>query len=343
VNEFSTDKKLSKMVRAVLRGETADCAVAFWGRGSSNLFSSELKAVRVICNLASGATNPYELEKFIKRPSFQVRQCDRLHAKVYIGDMKAVVTSANASGNGLGLEGTEQDGWVEAGFVVDEIAPIREWFDCLWADAQLVREISDRDMAQARDAWRMRRVGRPSVPFDKFDPAQERLPLIVWYNGSDWEYNDESIQRQLNTPEIDDIKSRIDDGQEPRCEEDNSVLRDRWILNWRMTQAGRADKRTRPSWVYLGHTILRRAWYYQDEANHSRDVVLTEDKPPPIPFDATTDKLFYDVFSELIGESRYDFFRSDDADWNWKQVDNMGHEFWKELYKCYIRNLTQDS
>src|SRR5260370_12839276 len=205
MGEFLSGDRLNEVVREVLRSRSVRCAVAFWGRGAVDLLNTEVEEAQIICNLESGATNPNEIEKLINTGWFEVRQCDTVQAKVYIGDRKAVITSANASANGLGLEAVEQGSWIEAGILVDDITATRGWFDTLWADKHRVREITDEDLRQARDAWRLRRTGRPSVgSFATFDPKQERAPLIIWYDNTPWEYDEKNIHDNLHYPKIDD-------------------------------------------------------------------------------------------------------------------------------------------
>jgi hypothetical protein len=84
-------------------GDRFHCAVAFWGKRSETLIDSDRRRnVKLICNLKMGGTNPNVVRKI---PRDLVKQIDTLHAKVYIGDNFAGVTSANASANGPGLEG----------------------------------------------------------------------------------------------------------------------------------------------------------------------------------------------------------------------------------------------
>lgn len=82
--------------------------MAFWGKGAESLIFPRPPHLQIVCNLKSGATNPKVIESI---PRAFVRQHDALHAKVYIGDDTAIICSANASANGLGFEGREQDLW----------------------------------------------------------------------------------------------------------------------------------------------------------------------------------------------------------------------------------------
>src|SRR5258708_33098358 len=123
-------------------------------------------------------------------------------------------------------------------------------FGTVGAEKQRVREITDEDLRQARDAWRLRRTGRPSVgSFPTFDPKQERPPLIIWYDNTPWEYDEKSIQDQLNDAKIDDdIKRRIADGQDPEDLENLPILQDRWALMGRTAQTWVPERRSRLCW-----------------------------------------------------------------------------------------------
>lgn len=63
-----------------------------------------------------------------------LRQSDYLHAKVYIGQEAAIVTSANASANGLGLEGHEQACWLAMclNLMIAVIAALSGFVGMLW-------------------------------------------------------------------------------------------------------------------------------------------------------------------------------------------------------------------
>ncbi len=83
-----------------------DCAVAFWCKGAEALIPKNVKP-RIICDLTSGGTNPQVVRDFLERCKDKVKHLDSLHAKVYVGKNAAIVTSANASINGLGFEGND--------------------------------------------------------------------------------------------------------------------------------------------------------------------------------------------------------------------------------------------
>ena len=90
-------------------------AVAFWGIGAGedlNILRLGSRA-KVLCNLATGGTNPREIAN-LRNAGVRVLQSDDLHAKVYLFPGGAVIGSSNASANGLSLQGAECAGWNEA-------------------------------------------------------------------------------------------------------------------------------------------------------------------------------------------------------------------------------------
>jgi len=91
-----------------------------------------------------GGTNPFAIVALQKKDVI-VRHLDTLHAKVYIGDEDAVVTSANASKNGLGLDNETGPFWLEAGVIVSSQIAI-SWFNSLWHASNIVKS-SDLDIA----------------------------------------------------------------------------------------------------------------------------------------------------------------------------------------------------
>lgn len=136
-------------------------AVAFWGRGADSIIKPRLgQTVKLICNLASGATNPDVIDALRNKKGISLRQHDRLHAKVIVGGRRALVGSANLSSNGLNLEGSEISGWEEAGLVTadsKQVGAIKEWFTMMWAESRPIRES---EVEEARRKWKERRATR---------------------------------------------------------------------------------------------------------------------------------------------------------------------------------------
>ena len=61
------------------------CALAFWGKCEEVYTLKELAAetaVRAICNLKMGGTNPKIIRELMKEENKEFRHCNILHAKV---------------------------------------------------------------------------------------------------------------------------------------------------------------------------------------------------------------------------------------------------------------------
>jgi hypothetical protein len=184
---ITSEKYLSQVTALIEESDRLDIAVAFWGEGSNSLLArSSDKLVRVICNLASGGTNPHPIEQLLKQ-GVNLRQLDDLHAKVVLGSQSALVGSANFSTNGLQLEGSEVRGWSEAGLSTcsaSDLHEIAQWFEAEWDRA---RPVEASDLKRALSKWKLRRAARPRVKqvkslidFSPADVKDRNLYVIIW-------------------------------------------------------------------------------------------------------------------------------------------------------------------
>src|SRR2546421_3991644 len=146
--EFLTDQALHNAVSRITKSKRLRCAVAFWGNGAENLIGRFARRdIKIVCNLNHVGTNPLIIGRF---PRARVRRNDALHAKVYIGDVHTVVTSANASASGLGFDGINPDCWIEAGIRFRTTKQVLRWFDRLWSGSY---KLTDKDIETAIAAW----------------------------------------------------------------------------------------------------------------------------------------------------------------------------------------------
>lgn len=136
------------------------CAVAFLGLASIELLRNSSPETKIICNLESGATNPYAIEQLITL-GIQVKTIGNLHTKVYLVEgEQAVVGSANLSANGLSYEDGEVNGWLEAGVLVKDketLAEINTWFDMQW---EVALEITPSLIENTKKLWERKRNKR---------------------------------------------------------------------------------------------------------------------------------------------------------------------------------------
>lgn len=158
---FLTDSDNTRRVRELIStSEHIDLGVAFLGDEAVRILQ-RAKSSRVICNLSSGGTNPNAVKRIREFNNIDIRSNDLLHAKVYLTRNEAIITSANLSANGLGLEEDEIATWQEAGMLVrdkEELARIQSWFEGLWAKSKY---ITDDDIENALSVWKKRRRNRP--------------------------------------------------------------------------------------------------------------------------------------------------------------------------------------
>jgi hypothetical protein len=72
------------IVELISNSSQIDCAVAFWGRGATDLFkSTRQKSIRIICDLMSGACNPDVIRELMNLGA-EIKMVDGMHAKIYL-------------------------------------------------------------------------------------------------------------------------------------------------------------------------------------------------------------------------------------------------------------------
>lgn len=130
-----TGNDLATAIKHLLTGTDIRCAVAFWGIGAETLLNKAGDAQpRIICDVMLGGTSPNALRALGAPKNEDLRHIPGFHAKVYISDRGAIIGSANASRNGVGLDGPPV--LTEAGvrFAPDSEAfrQAESWFETQW-------------------------------------------------------------------------------------------------------------------------------------------------------------------------------------------------------------------
>lgn len=152
----------TEIERVLSNNEPTDVAVAFWGKDSLSLFDPNAKKkIRIICNLESAGCNPTAIRGLIKHTNICVKSNKHLHAKILLQKTSIIIGSANISANGLSLEGSELNGWIEAGIVVKDQSAIKDsakWYNQLWKSSSI---ITNEMLVTAEKLWLTRRNQRP--------------------------------------------------------------------------------------------------------------------------------------------------------------------------------------
>lgn len=326
--EFLTDTALHDAIVAIARESGARCAVAFWGKGAETRVGDN---ARIICNLRMGGTNPAVIEKLMKQLGRDhVRQCDKLHAKVYLGRESAIITSANSSANGLGFEGPDSY-WLEAGVLVTELSNIESWFEALWKNGS--RGISEADLQFANDAWNSRPKRELKIKsFANFEINQNRLPWIVPETEVEWGYKRKNIEEQ-GYPFNNITKKRIDDGLEIEFREEFEIMKFRWFLFFDDSKFESNPDNFELGWSYVGTDAIRGGFYWNND-NKERDVILS-DANSYYPFEI--DPEFRQAFLEVINKSNFNQFMKIEKGEKWyKNREHLLKPFWNELKIKYM-------
>ncbi|WP_323038595.1 hypothetical protein [Gemmobacter sp.] len=102
VDHFLTGSQIQQAVLEVMRGGNRRCAVAFWSKNWVNGAGIDWADTRIVLDVSMGMTSPEAIETLVVQGAI-VRHCLGFHGKMYLSDLGAVIGSANASRNGVGL------------------------------------------------------------------------------------------------------------------------------------------------------------------------------------------------------------------------------------------------
>lgn len=317
---------LSDAIKRVASGNNVSCAVAFWGSGADGTIGAvRQRTVRIICNLDTGGTNPEAIVELM-RAGAQVRQHDRLHAKVYIADKEAIVTSANASTNGLGIEGSALAHWIETGVIIPTSEAVG-WFDALWEKS---RPIFAHDLKRARPRFAYHKA--PGLnPIDDF-------PLVTWSGDVDWDFDRDAIRDETGDEyaKFDEI---LETGIEVEVSNDRTLFTNgRWVLWWNpRNKDGYPKLHSKPWWSCTSGRFVKKG--IRLTTGQSRDYALPKLDPPPPPF-SPDDKRFRRVFHEVIARDEFASLRqlSYRGSFFRPRLERM-REFWEDLRAAYAKSL----
>lgn len=219
------------------------CIVAFWGRGAERLFGSmdhkiSSGKVKIVCNLTMGGTNPKVIAD-LREKHIEIRHNPNLHAKVLWTDKGVIVGSANASANGLSLEGSDQDGWLEAVIFTDsgsKIKKIKKYVQKIFDEKS--SKISKQDMKDAWARWKRRRpIPSPNKDLNfvealkqgNFTDRQNRIYVVVDTEGHEDTVLQDIQEKAENLQEQDPSWNEMDLDAWSNW---NGIPREEYIVNY---------------------------------------------------------------------------------------------------------------
>ena len=280
-----------------------------------------------------GGTNPAVIREMMQN-GIDVRKHDKLHAKIYLGDELAILTSANASISGLGSEGGETSGWVEAGTVIP-VKLAEKWFAEMWEKLDGKQgKIGEQDLIDAQKAFKMHKQIRPTTVFKTYDFHADDFPLIEWMAGRDFEVDREGVFEALGTND-DATKARVKMGVDVLHPADRQHLVNRWILRWQSTEAG-PSKKTRPWFVFTSNEYVQNGGRYTGDEEIIPVTPLAPEPTPPVPFDISSPQ-WRALFNELLIAKQFESLSEEPAPGEgfFHPRAELMRDFWLEMQKLY--------
>lgn len=205
---FLAEDKLTREIKSLFASNLElKCAISYWGKHAIDLLkiNTDSPNLKIICCLKGGKSDPKLIRKFGPR----ARQLDNLHSKVIWTPKRAIVSSANASSNGLPIDDINRRtmrGLIEAGVLIedkDSLAQINQWFDTKYDEAAAITE------ADLRQAEIDRRTGFQAKACELIDLSLEDMKTrrfcVLLYNGECTDQQDKEVA------EIDPYTSALKD------------------------------------------------------------------------------------------------------------------------------------
>ncbi|WP_156922425.1 phospholipase D family protein [Azorhizobium doebereinerae] len=157
---FLQGDRLTQVIRMVVKSSRCDLAVAYWGSTAITELDlpTDLNGYQIACDADSGLVSPDVVRTLLKREA-AVYAVPKLHSKVYRADTQMVVTSANASTNGLAGD-AEVDMGLEAGVLITDQGEIKSaevWLTSIFGKG---RPLAESDLPWIRKLWNRRRSQR---------------------------------------------------------------------------------------------------------------------------------------------------------------------------------------
>jgi hypothetical protein len=331
--KFLAGNDLSQMIRKVVSGKDARCAVAFWGQGAvRELFGTDVlerNDVHVVCDLSMGGSNPATLRALGAPNNPKIKYLDGLHAKVFLSEHGAVVGSANASNNGIGFLGEDAQLLEGGSFFTKESnawQSITAWLDGILKNGS--KQVDNKALNTAQCIWNSRNRSRhtftkktstKSKKFLEYNPDTDGLVVVLWRN---W---------LGTTPTGCDINSLANEAAWHNLAKEDIDLQDHWIADFPIDEitAKKVEVANRLNFFYANDYMICNSFepdypvvFFENSHKHT----------PPPPFDFT-EKNFQISFWKVIKQKQYINLRDAPAHGNWLAQDHVDlmHRFWQDV------------
>lgn len=292
-----TEKSIAEAIRTIA---PVRIAVAFLGSDWRKYIPEPQKIEQIVISPTLGS-NPKAILDLSEEIGWErIFLLDELHAKVYLGRESALLGSANLTANGLC-----GDALVELGTVVkseEDLRTINTFIDDVVRRAHSIYRNDDSKIARVavlQTLWNeafSRRIIRPAVETNtikNFVLATKEDFYVLWYMDAEYDYS----------AEVEQIESCIEN--EMHFHPDDKPTANRFVLTWRKASKGTADKRTKPSWMYI-HEIFVNGVVAEDYEYTTVAIQRSDLAVPPVPFELSDEvvaKLFKAIGSDDLKEA----------------------------------------
>lgn len=165
---------------------------------------SKIDNIKIICNAKSSSCNPFTVHDLLQQNNVEIKSRNDIHAKMYLFDNTALISSANATQNGLG------DGTIEvASQTTDESAinEIKLWFNTLWQDSQSenVSDYDDETWETLKSNWLLQNRSKKSKPSLYDLTITKKLPHNISFIF--WNEDDSTPEQSIVEEQAEKIKT----------------------------------------------------------------------------------------------------------------------------------------
>lgn len=271
-----------KIQKSIEKCQPSKIAVAFIGSdwGSYLQYPDLIESIIISPTLGS---NPYAIQDIVNKIGWsRVYFLDSLHAKIYVGNDRAVVGSANLTKNGLNgerlfeisVEITEEK----------ELLSLNEEFESIIKKSNVSYPTVNSKKIKLNylfDIWH-KAVASGVVTegdvdlrdFSNFELLSNDQFYVTYYKPAESEYS----------KEVEIIKSVI--ANDAHFLKDDDVEPNKWVLMWRITSEGKPHMTAKPEWLFI-HDVFENGVIDDDYEYTTLAIERSDRESPTPPFELT--------------------------------------------------------